>query len=394
MSRLRLILVGGGLANGLLALKLLQTRPAVDFLVLEGGPALGGVHTWSFHDADLSPAGHRLVAPLVVKRWNGQQVVFPALRRRFPAGYNSVSAERFSDHLTPLLGDRLPGPLLTLRCNARVAEIAPTRVRLETGETLAADAVIDGRGFRASPHAVIRFQSFVGREMRFAAPHGVDVPIIMDATTPQDRGYRFTYVLPFSADTALVEDTGYLDEGELDESEMDGRIEAYCRAKGWRATETLRRETGVLPITLSGDVERFWNETRDVPAVGLAGGFFHPTTGYSLPDAVRVAELIAAMPSFEHAQVHAALRDHAKRLWKERALYRGLNRMLFLAGHPERRWRVMQRFYGLSEGLIVRFYADRLTAADKLRILVGKPPVSMIEAVAALLSNGRERKAF
>ncbi len=385
MSGLRLILVGGGLANGLLALKLLQTRPDVEFVVLEGGPALGGVHTWSFHDADLSPTGHKLVAPLVVKHWDGQQVLFPALRRRFPAGYNSVSAERFAEHITPLLGDRL-------RCNARVAEILPTQVRLENGETLIADAVIDGRGFRASPHAVIRFQSFVGREMRFAAPHGVDVPIIMDATTPQDRGYRFTYVLPFSADTALVEDTGYLDEGELDEAEMDRRIDDYCQAKGWCEAETLRRETGVLPITLSGDVAKFWAETRGVPAVGLAGGFFHPTTGYSLPDAVRVAELLSALPLFEHARVHAALRSHATKLWKERALYRGLNRMLFLAGHPEKRWRVMQRFYGLSENLIVRFYADRLTKADKLRILVGKPPVSMIEAVAALLSDGRERK--
>ena len=385
MSGSRLILVGGGLANGLLALKLMQTRPDMDFLVLESGPALGGVHTWSFHDADLSPAGHRLVAPLVVKHWNGQQVVFPGLRRRFAAGYNSVSAERFSAHLTPLLGNRL-------RPGTRVAEVAPDRVRLETGETLTADAVIDGRGFRASPHAVIRFQSFVGREIRFAAPHGVDVPIIMDATTPQDRGYRFTYVLPFSDETALVEDTGYLDEGELNEAEMDARIEAYCLAKGWQPAETLRRETGVLPITLSGDVEKFWDETKGVPAVGLAGGFFHPTTGYSLPDAIGVAELLSALPSFEHTRVYATLRNHAEKLWKERALYRGLNRMLFLAGHPERRWRVMQRFYSLSENLIVRFHADRLTAADKLRILVGKPPVSMIEAVAALLSDGRERK--
>ncbi|MEC9481861.1 MAG: lycopene cyclase family protein, partial [Halomonas sp.] len=48
------------------------------------------------------------------------------------------------------------------------------------------------------------------------------------------------------------------------------------------------------------------------------------------------------------------------------------------------RWRVMQRFYGLPEPLIERFYAGRLTAADKLRIVVGKPPVPLDEAARAV----------
>lgn len=383
----RLILVGGGLANGLLALKLASERPEVEFTVLEAAPSLGGNHTWSFHAEDLTEARSAFMAPLVVHRWAGQQVVFPRFRRQIPFGYCSVTSDRFAEVLSARLGARL-------RLRAPVAEIMPDRVVLEGGEELRADAVIDGRGFRPSPHLVIRFQSFVGREMRFAAPHGVDAPIIMDASTPQAGGYRFTYVLPFSGDTALVEDTGYLDSGRLDEAEMDGRIRDYCRAKGWQPVETLRRETGVLPITLSGDIDRFLADSNGVPKVGLAGNFFHPATGYSLPDALRVAELVAGLPSFGHAEVHDALQRYARRLWKERSFLRSLNRMLFLAGDRERRWRVMQRFYSLSEDLIARFYADRLTAADKLRILTGKPPVPVLEAVAALLSDGRERKAI
>ena len=53
---------------------------------------------------------------------------------------------------------------------------------------------------------------------------------------------------------------------------------------------------------------------------------------------------------------------------------RMLTRMLFNAADPPQRWRVMQRFYRLPEPLIERFYAGRLTALDKLRIVTGKPP--------------------
>jgi lycopene beta-cyclase len=58
--------------------------------------------------------------------------------------------------------------------------------------------------------------------------------------------------------------------------------------------------------------------------------------------------------------------------------------MLFRAGAPEERYRVLQRFYGLPESTIARFYAGRLSARDKLRLLLGKPPVPIAGALRAL----------
>ena len=77
------------------------------------------------------------------------------------------------------------------------------------------------------------------------------------------------------------------------------------------------------------------------------------------------------------------------RLWGERRFYRLLNRMLFRAAGPERRWRVFQRFYGLPEGVVRRFYAGRSTALDKARILAGKPPVPVVAALRQLRETGR-----
>jgi lycopene beta-cyclase len=58
--------------------------------------------------------------------------------------------------------------------------------------------------------------------------------------------------------------------------------------------------------------------------------------------------------------------------------------MLFLAAEPERRVRVFGHFYRLPAPLIARFYAGQSTAFDKVRILSGKPPVPIPNAVGAL----------
>jgi lycopene beta-cyclase len=70
--------------------------------------------------------------------------------------------------------------------------------------------------------------------------------------------------------------------------------------------------------------------------------------------------------------------------WRQRRYYRLLNRMMFLAGRPQDRWRIMARFYRLPEPLIARFYGARLTLADKARILIGKPPVPVGGALKVL----------
>ena len=66
-----------------------------------------------------------------------------------------------------------------------------------------------------------------------------------------------------------------------------------------------------------------------------------------------------------------------------------LNRMMFRAGAPERRYRIMQRFYRLPEDLIGRFYAGEPSWADSVRLLAGRPPVPLGAALIAALSAGR-----
>jgi lycopene beta-cyclase len=375
-----LILVGAGLANGLIALRLRQLRPSLRILLLEQGAQAGGNHTWSFHATDLDAQQRDWIAPLVSRRWQGYSVRFPQRVRHLAGGYASVLSEDFALHLQRTFGDEL-------QCGTEVVSITPTSVTLADGQVLDAAAVIDGRGARPDAHLTLGHQAFVGHLLRTAQPHGVQQPILMDATVAQAEGYRFVYVLPFDDDVLLVEDTHYVDTTPPDPATLRANIAAYAHAQGWSVAEVLREEQGVLPITLAGDPHGFWQERAGQPCSGLRAGLFHPTTGYSLPDAVRLAERVAALPVLDAATLSAAIESHAAACWRRQAFFRGLNRMLFLAGRPQDRWRVMQRFYGLPERLIERFYAGHPTLPDRLRVLAGKPPVPVLEACRALLAS-------
>jgi lycopene beta-cyclase len=143
--------------------------------------------------------------------------------------------------------------------------------------------------------------------------------------------------------------------------------------------------TGVLPIALGGDIDAYLaEEDGSVPRVGMRAALFHPTTGYSLPLAARLADEIAAAPRLESAAISDLVRARARRHWRAGGFFRMLNRMMFLAAEPDRRYRVLQRFYRLPQPLIERFYAGRPTWADRAHLLVGEPPVPLLKVVSAL----------
>ena len=377
----RLVIAGGGLAGGLAALALAARRPEAELVLVEQAQRFGGEHVWSFFDGDVAGEDRWLVDPMVAARWPGHDVLFPARQRTLPTGYASLRSG--------LLDARLRAALRPdqYRLGAPIAAVEADGVVLAGGERIEATAVIDARG-PGDPSILdaldLGWQKFVGREYRLGAPHGLDRPIVMDARVDQADGYRFVYCLPFAEDRLLIEDTYYSTSPELDRDELGRRILAYAEAQGWRIAALEREEAGVLPVAMGGDFDAFWPAGDPVGRLGLRGGFFHPVTGYSLPDAVRCAMLLARQPDF--GAIANILRDEAARLWKARLFYRLLSRMLFRAAAPAERYRVLEHFYRLDTDVIARFYAARSTLADRLRILSGRPPVPVGRALKALAS--------
>ena len=197
-------------------------------------------------------------------------------------------------------------------------------------------------------------------------------------------GYRFFYCLPYTETEVLIEDTYYSPERELDVVEAERQVRAYAEARGWTIKSVRNNESGCLPIVLAGDSDVFDPGPDDAAPCGLRAGLFHPTTGYSLPDAVKLAKAISQEPTLTTSAVKQRTHELVRSLWKQREFYRLLNRLLFVAAKEDERRDVMQRFYRLQRPLIERFYAGRSTMRDKFRVLSGKPPIPIINGLRVL----------
>lgn len=372
-----IIVAGAGLAAGLLALRLAALSRPPRVLILEAGTTAFGEMTWSHQATDVGAADRAWLDPAVAMRWYGQTVRFAELDRHLTTGYASMTSESLRAEIGKQTG-------IAVRTEARVRAVRPDSVLLEDGTRIAAPCVIDARGHRTAPGLTLAYQKFVGLIVETDAPHKVDLPVIMDATVPQIDGYRFVYLLPFSPMQLLIEDTRYADGCALDEDGIEACIEDYAAAKGWRIAAVLHREKGVLPIALDFDRRLFWSRAGDVPWLGMRGAFFHATTGYSFPDAVRTANLVAEAWPIRSAALADLVHDHARAREPRQAFYRFLNRMLFRAARPECRHLVMQKFYRLPQPVIERFYAGRTGLRDMARILSGKPPVPIHRALRSI----------
>ncbi len=372
------VLVGGGLQNSLLALTLIHKRPGSRVALIERADTLGGNHTWCFHADDITEEALRIIAPLIIHEWSGYEVHFPGHSRVLDTGYAAVTSER----LHRVVRDTIAGcEGCTVLTGKAATEIEAHRVTLEGGDQLDATLVIDARGpgqLQATDSVSgSGYQKFHGMELHLAHPHGLKRPVLMDATVPQIDGFRFLYTLPLDTNRILVEDTYFSDTADLDSGRIRERIIAYAGERGYQIADVGRQEHGVLP--LPWDMQSTAHAPTTNPGgyliAGYQGGWFHPVTGYSFPVAMRLADYVASVaPDAVFGPGYIKLVTEQMRQMK---YAHRLNKMLFNWFAPHNRYHVLERFYRLPEATIRRFYAMRLTAGDRARILMGRPPKGM-----------------
>jgi lycopene beta-cyclase len=359
-------LVGGGLQNALIALCLLERQPQARICLIERSATLGGNHLWCFHAGDVPESARAVIDSLVVRRWADYEVLFPGSRRVVDDEYAAVSSSRLHDVVSSKLAQ---APSATLLLDTSVAKVANDHVELGDGRTVHARVVIDARGPERLLPPSAAYQKFVGLELEIEPSAAFERPRLMDARVPQRDGFRFVYVLPFAPDRVLIEDTYFSDSPDLDQTRLCTEISRYAERHGLQVRSVVRRESGVLPLPLQADLQF----SQDSPLVaGYAGGFFHPTTGYSLPVALRLARHVASRSTTTlFTDGWQRLLDRQRRQASFGML---LNRLLFSACLPEDRWRILARFYALPAPLIRRFYALDTSAIDRARIICGRPP--------------------
>jgi lycopene beta-cyclase len=374
------VIVGGGLQSGLLALGLFSHRSDARLAVVERGAVLGGNHTWCFHPRDLPPQAQRWIEPLIVHTWADYDVIFPGLRRTLRAPYCAITSTRFAAVVRDAIAQRHGSACFLARRAVRLAE---REVALDDGTSLRADVVIDARGpdLDDAPKAC-GFQKFFGLELELERPHGLERPILMDATVSQRDGFRFFYVLPFDPRRLLVEDTCFSRSQALDLPVARAAVLEYAARFG-PVTRIVREETGVLPMPWKSNVPE---PARSPLVAGYRGGWFHPATGYSVPIAARLACSIA---DGSPREVFGPKLRRLHRSHRAQAQYaENLNRLLFHCFAPGDMRNVFERFYTLPEEVILRFQGCSTTWLDRARILVGRPPRGFSFGAALALAGG------
>lgn len=380
------LFVGAGLANTLAAWRLTALRPEIKWRMLEASSKIGGgtqERTWSFHEADLNQwrrFGHAgdgfWLLPLSSHRWQGYDVIFPNLQRSLDGLYCSIKSNDLDRAAKAVFGERVT-------FDVPVRDVRPTGVTLDDGRTVEARMVIDGRGFGGSVPYACGYQKFIGLNVKLTKPHGLTRPTLMDARVAQTDGFRFIYTLPWSDTDLLVEDTYYSDTPTLDEANVIEGIEGYFKDRFGEGV-VMSQEKGTLPIPLAG--AQLPRLNAGIASSGVAAGRYHPTTGYSVPEAARFAASVAELDRFDPPTADR-LNTESMSIWQRGDFLRRLNNMMFRAGAPDQRWRIMETFYRRSPELIHRFYRGDLTASDRLRLLTGKPPVPVAPALAAFVGR-------
>ena len=376
------IFVGGGLAAGLAASLLKIEQSHLRLLLLDAGRPCDWDQTWSFQalagSSDRSRSGvfraplSSWLAPFISGYWDSYEVCFPERKRILNTPYVSIRYQHFIQKLQAQLGS-------SYRQGVRVSQLQAQHVQLSDGSHLRARCVIDARGWpEGGAEASTGYQKFVGLHIQTQRAHGQAIPIVMDACLPQIDGFRFMYVLPWADDELLLEDTHYSRNPDIDAAAYRQEILAYAAQKGWDVKAVKGEEQGVLPIPGYGieAVPHF-----QTPVLGVRAGFFHPTTGYSIYEAVHIAEWLAEQTHWDPYRLARDLAARSQRRWKEMEFYRRLNNMLFFAADDDVRYKVLEKFYEHQEDLVARFFAGQTHGRDKLKILSGKPPVPVNKGI-------------
>jgi len=355
-----LLIAGGGVAAALAALAMARLRPDVPMLLAGETPQTGGGRTLFFLDEQLSQEERDFMAPLTVRSWDGFYVALPGRSRKLMMRCHAVTGEAIDTAVREGLStDRY-------RPDCRIVAVRDDSLLLHGGEVVKGDGAIDARAWTHQTTLELGWRHSTARTCRFEAPHRVDLPVLADATVEQGAGCAFFTCLPLDDTRLLVEHVRYSSAGEPEAGEGGRRIDSYVALRGWGRCRSEGEETTSLPFALGGDVAAYYRIGGARAAkLGPRGGYFGPTIGSPLTDAVRTALLLAAQRDFSGAALYDLFETDAAALWKRREFQRGFDRLLLRGGGCS----ALEGLFALEPALIARFLGDRLGLFDRRKVI-------------------------
>jgi len=386
----RVTIFGAGLTGSWLLIALKKLIPSLEVRLIETRTDFDRSKTWSFHESDLRLATRvstfnlsdiqNLVFPYVSTRWPEYRVRFSSDFQTVSLPYASIRArsffEKFFEEFGASVGFGSDVDLGQYAANASSDEL-----------------VLDCTGQNMEATTNQGFQKFLGLELRVPQEHGFNSPVVMDASLSQSDGLTFMYLLPWTATDILVELTRFSPSAHLEESACRDAIHRYATQIGWKNVVEIASERGVLPIPLIGKQPQTKVRTK-VVSLGMAGGLFHPATGFSFGACMAAVMHVVTLIKEQHSSsdIYGKIEKYKTKMWRRGGYYRLLNNMQILGANDVERLSIYSQFYSRPRDLISRFYAGELSIGDKCRVLTGKPPMSISRACASWFGVDSQRR--
>jgi lycopene beta-cyclase len=354
------LIAGGGVAGCLAALALARLRPDVPLLIVEERERFGGAGPQLVFADGLEGEARALAEAAADMSWPGLYLAFPGYSRKLKGALASIGGEALHEIMIEALRPD------QYRLGTKVVAVRDDALVLDGGETIKAEGALDARGAANLSMLELLYEARTERDVRLKAPHGVDRPVLIDATVPHG-GLGHMQVVPLSDDRLRIADVAVSEAAQSD-AEAAARIEGYMAKRGWRGARTEVERAVSRPLPIGGDFASFWRiGGARVAKLGLRGGFLDPLTGTTAADALRGGVLLAGQREHSGAALHDVFEAAARQAWRKREPRRAVNAAI-AQGSAEARRALRERLYALDAGTVTRFLAERTGLTDRLRV--------------------------
>lgn len=370
-----LVILGGGCAGLSLAMRLAESGPlAPTTLILEKRAHYLNDRTWCFWDE-----GNPALKDWVDYSWSNFQIknginTFTKSCKDNP--YLMLSANTFYHNAITKIS--LNKQRVTLMRNQTIVEVAKTNHqiwRITTDEcTYTTDRIVDTR-----PNNVVMgkdsilWQSFIGDEVETSTNvFDTNQFVLMDFDASFTQGLGFIYVLPLSANQALIEYTVFSEQAMTAEKLKEYlyiAMQAYLKGVDY---QILRTENGQLPM---GNQKIKQSDDRSYIYAGLYAGSARPSSGYAFQRIQSWSEK-CAVKIIKNQSLLAPKKDVAILATMDGIF---LN---VLKTNPDASIALFFNFFvQCNTATVIRFLSDHANIMDYLLIIAAMPKLLFLKAL-------------
>ena len=279
MKKYDFIIAGGGMAGLSLAYYITQSPLRNrSILILDREPKNRNDRTWCFWENGTGP-----FESIMFRRWNTVSFHGTTHAGLLDLGTYQYKMLRGIDFYTFVQNELSKWPNIEHRQATinRIKDTPQGGFIIADDEPYIADYVFDStfalKMDQPKTHNLL--QHFKGWVIKTEKPcFDPEEPEIMDFRVEQHGDCRFVYVMPFDAQTALVEFTLFNDK-LLTDAEYDADIRRYIdRFLDTGAYQITETEYGVIPMS---DTQTQENPSEHIVRIGTSGGHTKASTGYT-----------------------------------------------------------------------------------------------------------------